>query len=40
MGERTSIHNIERSLRLPGNKPNGKSRSVTVKPVRYNTSDK
>ena len=37
MAEAISIQDIDRTHRLPGKKPNGKSRSVIVKFVRYNT---
>ena len=37
MGETISIEDIERTHRLPGKKPNGKSRPVIVKFVRYST---
>ena len=37
MGETISIQDIDRTHRLPGKKPNGKSRPVLVKFVRYNT---
>ena len=36
MGETISIEDIERTHRLPGKKPKGKSRPVIVKFVRYN----
>ena len=39
MGETISIQDIDRTHRLPGKKPNGKSRPVIVKFVRYNTKD-
>ena len=37
MGEAISIQDIDRTNRLPGKKPNGQSRPVIVKCVRYNT---
>ena len=37
MGETASIQDIDRTYRLLGKKPNGKSRPVIVKFVRYNT---
>ena len=37
MGETISIQDIDRTNRLPGKKPNGQSRPVIVKCVRYNT---
>ena len=39
MGETISIQDIERIQRLPGKKPNRKSRPVMVKFVRYKTRD-
>ena len=38
-GETISIQDIDRTHRLPGKIPNGKSSPVTVKFVRYNTRD-
>ena len=37
MDETISIQDIDQTHRLPGKKPNGKSRPVIVKFVRYNT---
>ena len=37
MGETISIQDIDRTHRLTGKKPNGKSKPVIVKFVRYNT---
>ena len=37
MGETISIQDIDRTNRLPGKKPNGKSRLVIIKFVRYIT---
>ena len=37
MGEVISIQDIDRTHRLPGKKPNGKSKLVIVKFVHYNT---
>ena len=37
MGETISLQDIDRPHRLPGKKPNGKSRPVIVEFVRYNT---
>ena len=39
MGETISIRDIDRIHRLPGKKPNGRSRPVILKFVRYNTRD-
>ena len=37
MAETIHIQDIDRTHRLPGKNPNGKSRPVVVKFVRYNT---
>ena len=37
MDETISIQDVDQTHRLPGKKPNGKSRPVIVKFVRYNT---
>ena len=39
MGDTISVQDIDRTHRLPGKKPNGKSRPVIVKFVCYNTGN-